>query len=176
MQAPDLPTVISLDRLRSGQHHWQGSVRTEQMARLHELTEAATDVRGSFSIDTTATMPIVQGSCQADATLMCERCLQPMTLAVMGEYALTVVDRIEQADALDSDQAVIVAPRGELDVVAMIEDELILGLPVVARHEAGQCSEMPMSFGPSGAETTARKENPFDVLAGLKTKPSDDVE
>lgn len=176
MQAPDLPTVISLDRLRSGHHHWQGGVQTDAMGRLHELTETATNAYADFSIDTTGTRAVVQGRCQADVSMICERCLQPMSLAVSGEYALSVVDRMEEADALDPDQAVVVAPRGDLNVVTMIEDELILSLPVVAKHEAGECSDMPMSFGPPGAETAVEKENPFDVLAGLKTTPPNDVE
>lgn len=176
MQAADLPPIISLDRLRSGQYDWQGSVQTDHMGRLLDLAEGVADAQGMFSIDTSAPRPTVQGRCKAQISLVCERCLQPMSLPIESEFELTVVDRIEEAEALNAEQAVVVAPRGQLDVVAMIEDELILGLPVVARHEAGECGEIPMTFGPPGAETPANKENPFDVLAGLKTKPSNDVD
>ncbi len=176
MQAPELPAVVLIDRLGSGQHHWQGEVPTDSMGRLFELAQTVENAQSSFSIDTTAARPVITGHCQAEIELVCERCLQPLTVSVRGDFELIAVDQMAEAELLNADQPVVVAPRGELDVIAMLEDELILGLPVVARHEAGACREVPMKFSPPGAEALAEKENPFDVLAGLKTKRSNDVE
>lgn len=176
MNLTQLPVSIRLDQLSSGQHHWQGSLPAQQMPRLRELVIAVESAGAQFTIEALSAGVTIQGSCQARLQLHCERCLQAMTTEIVSEFELTAVDTPEQADALEADRLAVVAPRGELDVCAMVEDELILGLPVVARHEDVNCSEAPRAFGPEGAEAQVKRENPFDVLAGLKTRPSDDVE
>jgi uncharacterized protein len=50
-----------------------------------------------------------------------------------------------------------------MDVLSLIEDEIILGLPVSPRHEQGECT-------PGGREEgkTTREASPFAALAALK--------
>ena len=57
---------------------------------------------------------------------------------------------------------------GEIDLLGMIEDEIILSLPVVPVHDSEHCevSEADMVFGKLPAEV--EKPNPFAVLASLK--------
>ncbi|ETJ31722.1 conserved protein, DUF177 family [Escherichia coli] len=52
----------------------------------------------------------------------------------------------------------------------MVEDEIILALPVVPVHDSEHCevSEADMVFGELPEE--AQKPNPFAVLASLKRK------
>jgi uncharacterized protein len=52
----------------------------------------------------------------------------------------------------------------------MVEDEIILSLPVVPVHDSEHCevSEADMVFGELPDE--AQKPNPFAVLASLKRK------
>ena len=59
---------------------------------------------------------------------------------------------------------------GEIDLLAMVEDEIILALPVVPVHDSEHCevSEADMVFGELPEE--AQKPNPFAVLASLKRK------
>lgn len=111
---------------------------------------------------------------QARVWLTCQRCLQPF------EQALTVASRVRfvrdeaQAEALDAeiDDDVLALPRW-LDLRALIEDELLLALPLVPRHD--QCPQ-PLPAGSAAdlepAEDTDR-ENPFAVLQALKrSKPA----
>nr|MBA2816722.1 50S ribosomal protein L32 [Candidatus Pantoea persica] len=75
----------------------------------------------------------------------------------------------EQAEALP--EAYEPVDFGEIDMLAVIEDELILlALPVVPVHDSEHCevSEADMVFGKLPAE--AEKPNPFAVLASLKRK------
>jgi len=64
-------------------------------------------------------------------------------------------------EALEDDSRDYLPADKKLDVLALIEDEVILGLPVVPRHDG--CSL------PEGGEQT-KKESPFSMLAGLKGK------
>jgi uncharacterized protein len=50
----------------------------------------------------------------------------------------------------------------KLDVIALVEDEIILGLPMVAGHEEGACA------APSPKAESRKLESPFNALATLK--------
>ncbi|KAA1446822.1 hypothetical protein F1E15_26235, partial [Escherichia coli] len=75
----------------------------------------------------------------------------------------------EQVEALPEEyEPIDVNEFGEIDLLAMIEDEIILSLPVVPVHDSEHCevSEADMVFGELPLE--AEKPNPFAVLASLK--------
>ena len=75
------------------------------------------------------------------------------------------------AQALDDEveDDVLVISR-DFDALALVEDELILSLPLVPLHEL--CPEtLPMSVADPAFEAAAERPNPFGVLASLKTDP-----
>ena len=76
-------------------------------------------------------------SVQAPVWLICQRCLQPMAVGLALERRLRFVHGESQAEALDaeSDDDVLALPRW-LDLRELVEDELLLGLPLVPRHDA----------------------------------------
>ena len=60
----------------------------------------------------------------------------------------------------------LVIDKGILDLYQMLEDELILALPIVNYHEIGQCANNLDKFkynSSSNAQT-----GPFDILKQLK--------
>lgn len=75
-------------------------------------------------------------SAQAPVWLTCQRCLQPMAVDLALDRRLRFVRGESQAEALDaeSDDDVLALPRW-LDLRELVEDELLLGLPLVPRHE-----------------------------------------
>lgn len=75
-------------------------------------------------------------SAQAPVWLTCQRCLQPMAVDLAVDQRLRFVHGESQAEALDaeSDDDVLALPRW-LDLRELVEDELLLGLPLVPRHE-----------------------------------------
>jgi len=102
----------------------------------------------------------------ATVRLECQRCLQPMTQTLHADRRLRFVDGEDEAARLDedSDDDVLALPAS-LDVPALIEDELILALPLVPRHEV--CPQpLPMSAADEGAEDEA--PHAFAALAHLR--------
>lgn len=102
--------------------------------------------------------------------LTCQRCLQPLAESLVVDRRLRFVRDEAQAEALDaeSEDDVLAMPRW-LDARELIEDELLLALPLVPRH--GQCPQaLPMSVeadeGP--ADAADERPNPFAVLKSLK--------
>ncbi|MEO9068687.1 MAG: DUF177 domain-containing protein [Caldimonas sp.] len=109
----------------------------------------------------------------AEVTLECQRCLQPMPFPIRVARRIFFVDGEDAAAALDVDsEDDVLAITPALDLHALIEDELLLALPVVPRHEV--CVQpLPRSTDPAPAPE-AEREHPFAALAALKggKKPS----
>ena len=106
----------------------------------------------------------------AVVTLECQRCLQPMQLPLTIARRIFFVDGEEAAAALDldSDDDVLALPPA-LDLHHLLEDELLLALPVVPRHEA--CA-VPLASAAGGeGSIEPEPEHPFAALAALKLGP-----
>ena len=102
----------------------------------------------------------------------CQRCLEPVALDLEIARALRFVGDEATAEALDaaSEDDVLALPR-RLDLHVLIEDELLLALPVVPMH--GICPhDLPISAGtPVDAVELEPAKNPFAVLSSLKRGP-----
>ena len=106
--------------------------------------------------------------CDARLGLVCQRCLQPVDTAVHAQRSFQfVADEALAADIdADSEEDVLVLSR-TLNLVELIEDELLLALPLVPRHLI--CPQ-PLT-PPENAEPFEERANPFAVLGELKRKP-----
>ena len=107
------------------------------------------------------------------AWLTCQRCLQPLEQPLMLDRRLRFVRGEAQAEALDaeSDDDVLALSRS-LDLRELAEDELLLALPLVPRHEA--CPQpLPIAVDADvDAEAEEVRPNPFAALQALKRGPS----
>ena len=102
------------------------------------------------------------------AWLTCQRCLQPFQELLDVDQRLRFVRDEAQAETLDaeSEDDVLALPRW-LDARELIEDELLLALPLVPRHP--HCpTVLPMSCQATHDEAPAERPNPFAVLQNLK--------
>ncbi|MBN9369546.1 DUF177 domain-containing protein [Hydrogenophaga sp. YM1] len=105
--------------------------------------------------------------------LTCQRCLAPVQTPVEVDRWFRFVADEATAEALDDDSEedlLALEPRPSL--VELVEDELILSLPLVPLHE--RCPQ-PLSAadGPAGGEKAPGSErpHPFAALAKLKGRP-----
>ena len=115
--------------------------------------------------------PQIWLSLQVDTDLMltCQRCLQPVRADVSVQRDFRFVSGEDQAAELDADcEEDILALTRRLDLIELIEDELLLALPLVPRHEA--CPE-PL-IAPVVDAQPMERDHPFAILGELKRKPS----
>jgi uncharacterized protein len=105
---------------------------------------------------------------QAQATVSreCQRCLQPVALPLSISTRLRFVHGEAAAAAFDaeSEDDVLELVRW-LDLRELVEDELLLALPVVPTH--GQCP-VPLVAPPDAPLAAEDAPHPFAALAGLK--------
>jgi len=99
--------------------------------------------------------------------LTCQRCLKPVVEEIDIDRWIRFVDTEAEAAALDvdSDDDVLALPR-HLDARELIEDELLLALPLVPRHEA--CPEPLAHVDDAPEPEEEERPNPFAKLAALK--------
>jgi uncharacterized protein len=84
---------------------------------------------------------------QAQATLhmMCQRCLEPMAmpLSVDRQFRFVTSEQVAAAEDDQSEEDLLVAST-QFDALTLIEDELILAMPLVPRH-ASCPSPLPLA-------------------------------
>lgn len=98
--------------------------------------------------------------------LQCQRCLGPVDTPLAFDRRILFVSDDETAEQLDADldEDVMTLPRA-LDLHVLLEDELLLELPIVPRHEV--CPE-PLVSPALGSDTGQDAPHPFEVLAALR--------
>ncbi|MEQ1804240.1 MAG: YceD family protein, partial [Burkholderiaceae bacterium] len=96
--------------------------------------------------------------------LVCQRCLEPVTAALDVQRSFRFVEGEAAAAELDAQcEDDVLALTRELDLHELLEDELLLCLPLVPKHE--QC---PQPLPEAAAGPGPDRANPFAALAALK--------
>jgi uncharacterized protein len=103
----------------------------------------------------------------------CQRCLQPVALSLAVERDFLFAPTEEQAQAWDAerDDADVLVLSKSLNILELVEDELILELPLVPRHDACPQPLVAGNSAPDGGKMSSKvkeSDNPFAVLAQLK--------
>lgn len=99
----------------------------------------------------------------------CQRCLAPVGVALEVDRPFRFVSDEETAAALDAEmEEDVLALEPVLDLRHLVEDELLLALPIVPRHEV--CPE-PLPLPDADLDEPA-VENPFAALAALRRTDS----
>ena len=118
--------------------------------------------------------PEIRMHLQASTTLrlQCQRCLAPVEAPLHCDRWFRFVATENAAAALEaeSEDDVLELTRA-LDLRELVEDEFLLSLPVVPRHE--RCPEplvVPGDVLAAESMEEPAKENPFAVLQALKTR------
>lgn len=169
-----LPKEIDPFRLAQNGIELEGELELKTMPRLLDYLvddQGVVTVKMAFDIDEIGTR-YMRGQFSCGVSLLCERCLSPMTVKLDVDCLLamviserTVAGLAEQYDPwlLENDDPVSLA--------AVVEDELILALPLVPKHEE-PCiaNEDWVSEAEEDSQENDKPASPFAVLSELKTK------
>jgi len=99
--------------------------------------------------------------------LVCQRCLQPFVAPVAQETDLLLARDEAELARLDAEETEVVLANTTLDPRNLIEDELLLSLPLSPRHGEEACAAARRSMADDG------KPSPFAALATLKRRNPD---
>lgn len=156
----------------SARRSFEGTLPIAVMSRLCEVL-ASTDGALQFELDfgrDEFDTSYVDVRAQASLTLICQRTLEPFVLPVAVDTRLGLI-RLERDEAgLPPDcEPLLVAEDGRLNPADVIEDELLLALPLVPVNPDSSLPDEVSGHDPEEDSAGAgRSENPFAVLRGLK--------
>ncbi|WP_243730273.1 YceD family protein [Marinomonas balearica] len=154
----------------------EGQLPLTDLSELRELLvsdEGHVSIHLNFKVDEDRRY-IATGSMNASVQVVCQRCMEGVDCNLEVDLALGFVYDEEHANNLPKDYDPVVMTEGEVILADMVEQELILAVPIVAYHEETGCNPVALKYASSAddAPDDEIKPNPFSILADLKAKKS----
>ncbi|MDX1656615.1 MAG: YceD family protein [Candidatus Competibacteraceae bacterium] len=164
-----LPDRIDPWKLAASGGCLKGRLPLDGMPRLASLVE---EVRRTARLELWGRrdeqgLSFLQGRVEAGVILRCQRCLGPMEALLEAEVNLAPVHSEAHAEALPRHYDPLLVGEQMISLGDLVEDELILALPVVPLHQdPGDCEAN--GYRPTADEPeTVKGDNPFAVLSTL---------
>lgn len=144
----------------------RGKLAIADLPRLHDALldqsgEISYVLSGEVNKDGVASLRL---DIAAELLLTCQRCLGPVKFSLIARRNFELVPATEPLGdpAKEQDDVERIHADAKLDVTALVEDEAILCLPMVAGHQPGDCSSPVVSV------VENEKKSPFSSIAALK--------
>ena len=153
----------------AARREFEGRIPLAAMTRLRDsLLQPDGDVRYQLAFGTDALkLPFAELRIEAELPLECQRSLQRFLLPVRLVQRLGLIrDEADEAALPEEYEALLIDADGMLKPAELVEDELILALPVVPVSPDAEAVER--DFAPTAVETA--QASPFAALAGLGKK------
>lgn len=170
MQNLKLP--ITLEPFRSAQRRLEcnGFYELSGMNRLLAVCETQSgqvQVKVNFDVDEQG-LTVMSGVASASVALTCQRCTEEFEQKLEAEFTFCAVKNADAAAELPSYyDAIELDENGEVNLRELVEEELLLGIPLIPRHPLEDCQSPADSVWGELPEELD-KPNPFDVLKKLK--------
>lgn len=158
---------------------WDGEARLAQFARLMEETRGQGgdmavryvvrgEMRGGGAGVEEAWLHL---AAQAVLPLTCQRCLGSVEVPVAfeREFRFVATEELAAVEDEESEEDVLVLSR-DFNVLALVEDELLMELPVAPKHSVCPVPVKLQAADPNFVDEPTEKPNPFAVLQQLKKK------
>lgn len=165
--------MVSARRGFEGVQSLSGLPRLREALRVAGVETPVGECRYALQFDRDALgIAYLDIHAQAGLPLICQRSLDPFELPVLIEQRLGLITREEQEAALpEGYEPVLVAAEGLIDPRALLEDELILAIPVVPVKPGSTPVERAgiaaQDIAGTAIDSTPAPQ-PFAVLAALK--------
>ncbi|MBM7036580.1 23S rRNA accumulation protein YceD [Vibrio ulleungensis] len=176
MQKVKIPRTVDPGKSAQKRLDYDGIIQASLFKRLAESVESVkreADVSLSFDLDEQR-LVVISGKANVEVDLECQRCNEVFThlCEVQFTYTPNKGEKSEE-EAPEEYDLVDLNEYGECDLIQLVEDEFILGLPQVAMHDESDCSvdSSNLVFGEIPEEVLKEeKPNPFEVLKSLKAQ------
>ena len=171
MQKVKLPHQVEPVKSALKRSDYEGVIATIDMARLMGSVVSSdewVEVKVQFEKDAQG-LTVFHGTLDTAVVLLCQRCNEAFDCPLHVDFCFSPVQGQQAAEALpEAYDPVEVGDHGEVNLLQLFEDELILSLPIVPFHAEEDCAitSDDMQFGE--IEPEQKQPNPFAVLKELK--------
>jgi uncharacterized protein len=162
-----VPRHIDPRKLASQGTYFDGVVPTGEMVRLSEAVERLDEeakVQLAFNFDESRHL-VIEGHFSLEVSCQCQRCLQPVDQHLEGDILIGVVWTEDRLEVLPKRYDPWLVESEPADLYEMLEDEILLALPIVSYHDESVCGSAGRF---STGEIDDARQSPFDILAQLK--------
>lgn len=168
LMSANVPETLDAWRMVVARRRFDGQVSLAELTRLQGLV-ADTDGECNYSLefgrDDVLRVSYVELTIDTALPLTCQRSMQRFLLPVKVTQRLGLIrDEDEESSLPEEYEALLVPEDGQLKPLDLVEDELVLAVPVVPLSPDGEAVDK--DWAPSEEET--KKANPFAALAALK--------
>ncbi|HEC73538.1 MAG TPA: DNA-binding protein [Methylophaga aminisulfidivorans] len=171
-----LPKEIDPFRFAHNGRELDGDIALKALSRLSQSLHSSdgnVEVEMRFDIDQTRT-PYMQGRFKTTLALTCERCMEKVEYPIEIETQLGLIKHEKFAERLaEQYEPWIIDDKELVNPADVVEDELILALPLVPKHNFDCLPEEAWFSGSDEEEkevVSEKPESPFAVLSALKSK------
>ncbi len=169
----DITQPLDVSLLGRDSTEFRGSLAQSQFPRLcAELTEApgTVNVRLRFDHDESGRR-LLHGELETELVLTCQRCLKPLRLPVHTEFHLALVEPDDDPELLPGAAEPVIVHASQVNVLQLLEDELLLCLPIAPKHLDTELCEAPQRRpGSTFGDAELARQSPFAVLQDLPVK------
>lgn len=145
--------------------------RTYAAADLPRLAQAgaaeASKVHASLRFSLFDGQPTVSGSLNGQVILTCQRCMKAVECSVDEDFRVLIAAE-ERADEPGGYEPVIANPT-RLDLGWLVEDQILLALPLVPMHEQDDCAGQ-LGEEVAEPEDESGGQKPFENLRDMMRK------
>lgn len=163
-----LPERVEVARAVQGGRSFEGELSLSGMRRLRDSLaseQGTVRFRIEFGADESSGAWL-DLQLEAELPLTCQRTLEVFGYPVRVSQRMGIIGRVEDEAALPEGYEPLLVEDGSLDLAEVIEDELILALPVVAVKPGAPLDWVDAEAPPMEEE----RENPFAALEALRKK------
>ncbi|MFT6732832.1 MAG: hypothetical protein ACJAS9_001016 [Polaribacter sp.] len=151
--------------LKEGELHFSWDI--SDLTRLDGLLYSN---QGKITVDVSGLQDnrhrsLIKARIEASFQLECQTTFEPIEYKIDTIITYCTVIKEEQIADIEDEFEALLVEDGVVDIKSVIEDELILSLPIVA-NRAIEKTNVKTSYGELPKEST--KKNPFEVLQGFK--------
>ena len=167
--SPPWSKPLDIDRLADGEADIDFAVPLAELPRLRsQLASVEGEVRGRVHFTRESGLAVAELTVSGTAILVCQRCLEAMTEAVNSSVRIALVSADADQSRVPEHLEPVLASGGRISVGELVEEELLLALPIVPLHrQASDCAVRDAERTESPAEPPETTQKPFAQLDRL---------
>ncbi len=170
-----IPDYVDAKKIFTQQAVIIGKLPVSKFERFSELlanTSGFVEISLKFSLNEDCRR-VISGVLKADVEVLCQRCLDVTTITLEDVFQLALVESESQADKLPKDLEPWFCTDTKLVLADIIEEQLILAMPIVSYHKVSCAQNGPSKRSTPQEEVSKSsdipdKQNPFAILQSLK--------
>jgi DUF177 domain-containing protein len=165
--------LIEVDRLADRQADVAFEIPLSRLPRVQaQIAGAQGSVRGVVHFRREAGLRVAEIEMEGEAKLVCQRCLGPLAWPIASDARVALLANESDADGVPQELETVHAQDDRIRVADLVEEEVLLTLPLVPMHEsADECQavqdDVPLPAPAEEAAPAPETQRPFERLGEL---------